>query len=79
MTLIYPNVSKCSGLAGKLFGHAFISIYNYGPSQASEIGGKWISGSQLVSIIKASRSETFLGLYCERCGAHITPEEYPNG
>lgn len=62
--------TKCTGIMGRIFGHKFRPVITLGSPTITDFK---LTGSQAASayerIINATKSETFHGCICQRCGA----------
>lgn len=67
-------MDKCQGIFGKIFGHSFrVAITKGAPSMNLKAAEAGISS--ILQMMETSRSETYHGIYCKRCGKLINDAE----
>lgn len=59
---------NCRGLFGRLFGHNYQPRYSTSLPSLRRVSGEELYAEQLPKIVEASKSHTYHGDVCTRCG-----------
>lgn len=65
------RTGKCHGLLGSVFGHSFRPVITKGEPVFRSVEQRGCDLNKIIELTDKSRSETFHGLYCRRCGVVI--------
>lgn len=66
------RTGKCHGLLRSVFGHSFRPVITKGEPVFRSVEQRGCDLNKIIELTDKSRSETFHGLYCRRCGVVVS-------